>query len=548
MVEIKAEKQFNQEKNQEELYEATHEISIKEERIRKIAQIYYSRPDIRKAIFEFSKKRECVPRYFEGFGKRPDSFQYDADILELAKKGATSFHCSEEIWRDALEISTELREEELKKLRIGWDLLIDIDCKWIEYSKKAANAIILALKKNGVEHIGIKFSGGKGFHIIVPFKAFPEEISGKKTRDMFPEWPRLICQYLKEESRAFLEKDLYSSEDASVLGKLKKGIRCERCKNMSQKDEIILFQCSGCKTKMENLASNFKKKRIIRCPNCQKEMLEIEKNPIYKCDTCKIDSRNYPEKFNEAFESIDIFEVLGLDVILVSPRHLFRMPYSLHEKTSLSSAVINFEDLKNFELKDADPMRIVTKNFLPDSKPGEATTLLINSIEFKPKEKEKTLEEIKNPKLNSPNSSSNQNLGEKKFKDIKITNLTPDLYPPSITKILEGMKTDGRKRALFILLSFFKSLKLSDEQIEEQINTWNLKNSEPLKSGYVKSQLVWYSRQKEAKLPPNFDKVYYKEIGVNPTNEELAAKNPVSWVIRKSLSKDYNKNKYQNKK
>ena len=67
--------------------------SLKEERIRKIAQAYYARQDIRKAMFEFSKNRECVPRYFEGFGKRPDSFQFDSDILGLAKKGATSFHC-----------------------------------------------------------------------------------------------------------------------------------------------------------------------------------------------------------------------------------------------------------------------------------------------------------------------------------------------------------------------------------------------------------------------------------------------------------------------
>jgi hypothetical protein len=135
-----------------------NEISAKEERVRKICSAYYSRPDIRKAMFEFSKNRECVPRYFDGFGTRPDAFQYDSDILELAKKGATSFHCSEEIWKDPLEIVTGMSEEDLKKLRLGWDLLIDIDCKYIEYSKKAANAIIRALARHGVENVGIKFS------------------------------------------------------------------------------------------------------------------------------------------------------------------------------------------------------------------------------------------------------------------------------------------------------------------------------------------------------------------------------------------------------
>jgi DNA-directed RNA polymerase subunit RPC12/RpoP len=527
-------KKENAQESQEE-----KEISLKEERVRRICLAYYARADIRKAMFEFSKHRECVPRYFEGFGKRPDSFQYDSDILELAKKGATSFHCSEELWKDPLELSTELKEEEIKKLRVGWDLLIDIDCKYIEYSKKAANAIILALKNNNVENIKVKFSGGKGFHIILPFKAFPEEMSGKKTLEMFPEWPRLICQYLKEESREFLEKDLYSSEDFNVLSKLKKGIRCERCKNMSEKLESITFVCPGCKTEMQNLSSTFERKRKIRCPNCHKEMAEFEKAPLYKCNTCQLDSKRNPENFNEGFERVDIFEVLGLDVILVSPRHLFRMPYSLHEKTALASVVVNPEDLLNFDmLRDADPLKVKSLNFIPDCKPGEAKELLRKSIEFKPIEKQKTLEEIKNPK----NPEANKNLGNKKFNDITIKNLTPDLYPPTIQKILAGLKSDGRKRALFILLSFFKSLKLSNEEIESQINAWNIKNHEPLKSGYIKSQLIWYSRAKESRLPPNFDKLYYKEIGFPPTPEELAAKNPVSWVIKKALSRDW-KNK-----
>ena len=545
MAEINKHSSVKKEKNSENEAPEIVEQSLKEKRIRKVCISYYSRSDVRKAIYEFSKNRECVPRYFEGFGKRPDSFQYDSDILGYAKKGATSFHCSEEIWQDPLELSTELREDELKKLRIGWDLLIDIDCKYIEYSKKAANAIIQALKINGVVNVGVKFSGGKGFHLIVPFKAFPEEMSGKKTQDMFPEWPRLICNYLKEQSREFLEKDLYSSEDMSVLSKLKKGIRCERCKSMSEKAELIHFICEGCKTKMENLTASFQKKRKIRCPNCQKEMLEQERIPLYRCNTCQLDSRKNPENFNEDFERIDVFDVLGLDVILVSPRHLFRMPYSLHEKTALASIVLDPEKIMEFDMiRDADPLKVKPINFMPNSKTDEAKDLLRKSIEFKPLEKQKTLEEIKNPKQGNSTSS----IGNKKFNDITIKNLTPDLYPPTITKILAGIKSDGRKRALFILLSFFKSLKLSEGELESQINTWNAKNQEPLKTGYIKSQIVWYSRLKQARLPPNFDKMYYKDIGFPPTPEEIAVKNPVSWVIKKAMSRDWRQNKNKENK
>jgi hypothetical protein len=174
------------------------EISLNEKRIREITLAYYSRPDIRKAMFDFSKNRECIPRYFEGFGKRPDNFQYDADILESVRRGATSFHCSEELWSDPLEISTDMSREELEEIKIGWDLLLDIDSPYLEYSKIYAGLLVDALKLHGIENIGVKFSGSKGFHILVPWKAFPIDVYGQKTKNMFPEWPRIICEYLSE--------------------------------------------------------------------------------------------------------------------------------------------------------------------------------------------------------------------------------------------------------------------------------------------------------------------------------------------------------------
>ena len=144
-------------------------------------------------------------------------------------------------------------------------------------------------------------------------------------------------------------------------------------------------------------------------------------------------------------------------------------------------------------------------------------------MDFKPREE------------HNQSSVSTTNLGEKKFADIIIQNLTPDLYPPSIKKILEGAMDDGKKRALFILLSFFFSLKLSQEQISSIIAEWNAKNKEPLRDGYIKAQLSWYSKNK-GKLPPNFDKSYYKDIGIIPTPDEIRTKNPVSYVIKKYLS------------
>ena len=158
------------------------------EKIYQVAGTYYKRKDVQKALVNFSHNREAVPRYFEGFGKRPDTLQYESDVLALAEKGATSFHASQELWEDPLQISTEMSEEDVRRLRIGWDLIIDIDCKIWELSKLVAYFIIKALRKHRIVNVSCKFSGNKGFHIAVPFEAFiiSERVNNQEIRSLFP--------------------------------------------------------------------------------------------------------------------------------------------------------------------------------------------------------------------------------------------------------------------------------------------------------------------------------------------------------------------------
>ena len=295
-------------------------MTFKEERIRKITNLYYSKQDIQKTICDFSKNREICPRYFEGFGKRPDSFQYPNDVFEMVKKGATSFNCSEELWEDPMKIVTGMSEKQANQLRIGWDLIIDIDSKYIDYSKICAEIIFNFLKLHGIKNIGVKFSGAKGFHIIIPAKAFPEEVNGIQTKNMFPEWPRIMIKYIIEQTK--------------------------------------------------------------------KQLIE------------KISDIERPNKYVKNFQASK--EVMP-DIILVSPRHLFRTPYSLHEKTALASVVIGPEQISKFELKDADPLKAEVKNFIPNVKEGEASEFLIQALDWhrenygkiESSEKSKNAEEFK---------------------------------------------------------------------------------------------------------------------------------------------------------
>ncbi len=515
-------------------------LSVKEERIRLITKAYYSRQDVRKALLEFSKNRECIPRYFEGFGKRPDMFQYESDIFEQVKKGATSFHCSQELWKDPLEVSTDLNQLQLNELRIGWDLLLDIDSKYVDFSKIYTEILIDVLRFHGIKNIGAKFSGNKGFHILIPWKAFPKEIYGQETKNMFPEWPRLICSYLASLIQPKLEEKIFSDKTlkqmAEKLGHKEEDLiikECNICNRPAEKKLLITWNCSYCQNQIQSIEGTFKTKP--RCPDCRTELKEIAKQEIYFCNYCNIDSKRNPEFFNE--KRIKTEHFIEADLILVSPRHLFRMPYSLHEKTALSSIVIDKNKIRDFEIQDALALKAKIKPFMPDSKENEAKNLLLQALDWK---EHQTKNENKIRQYYQPTEQIIKPLNQqtnKSYKEIQISNLTPDLFPPCIKKILQGQKQDGRKRALFILLSFFRALKLPENEIKKYIEEWNSKNYQPLKQGYIQSQLIWYFRN-QIRLPPNCDKTNYKDLDVcNPDEICRLIKNPVNYVLKSYFRK-----------
>ncbi|QQG39251.1 MAG: hypothetical protein HYS32_02240 [Candidatus Woesearchaeota archaeon] len=159
---------------------------------------YYSRKEIQKEIVASAVNREVAVQLGDkGFGRRPDVLHFEGDVLELAKQGATSFHVSVEHWSDPLKLESGMPQRDLDNLRSGWDLIIDIDTKFLEYAKETALLIIEALKFQGINNVSIKYSGGSGFHIGLPFKSFPKESNNQKITLLFPEGARIIASYLK---------------------------------------------------------------------------------------------------------------------------------------------------------------------------------------------------------------------------------------------------------------------------------------------------------------------------------------------------------------
>jgi len=507
--------------------------SEKEERIRAITRIYYSNPKIQEALLKFSADREVVPRYFEGFGKRPDSIQYPSDILELVNKGATSFHASEELWFDPLKITSDMKPADINELRKGWDLLIDIDSPFLDCSKIAARLIVAALEHHDIKNYGIKFSGSKGFHIIVPGKAFPKEYDGLKMKEMFPEWPRAISEYLMD----YIRTD-YNSRAGEILTNFDAiktrtnltkeelvEIYCTLSNKPAKKGTVVKLKCSDCGLEIERRDIKLTKRKL-RCLNdkCMGEFDVVEENDYYYCEYSKdfdnpklpLSSDKYPEYFQKV-KGVSAEKVAALDLVLVAPRHLFRMPYSLHEKTALASAVLTKDEIENFSPKDANPLNVKIKDYLPNCEEGEARKLLAAALDWK--------------KLDRSKEESLEKKKYANYEKIDASGATESMFPAPIKKLLLGLE-EGKKRGLFVLLTFLKSLNFPPDYINSRIREWNNLNKPPLREGYVKSQIDWHLKQSKQILPPNYDNDnFYKDLKLIDKKPDV--KNPIVEVLRK---------------
>ncbi|MBW3022507.1 hypothetical protein KY308_00195 [Candidatus Woesearchaeota archaeon] len=413
---------------------------------------YYLREDIKRAIFECAKDREIAVKFDFGFGKRPETLQYATDVAEFAKQGALSFHCSEELWQNPLHLSTGLKKNELDDLRKGWDLVLDIDCPFLEYSQLAADLLVKALRSKGVKSVSVKFSGNHGFHIGVPFEAFPQN-----SKNFFPDGVKIIALYLQEMIRPLLAEEILKREN------------------------------------MEDIVKKTGKK-----------FEEITKK----------------QKSSAVF---DPFKILAIDSILISSRHMFRMPYSINEKSGLASVPINPDRILDFKKNEAELWRVKADMKFLDREnvvPNEAKELFDSASEMFSQIREK--EEIKE-RLD----------GEKTKNIVELTEAVPEeLFPPCIKKALLGLE-DGRKRFVFALINFLTMSGWDHDKVEEKIKEWNKNNHEPMRDNYWMGQLRYHKAQKKKILPPNC-REFYKELGVcNPDNVCDKIKNPVSYGVWK---------------
>jgi len=175
------------------------------------------------------------------------------------------------------------------------------------------------------------------------------------------------------------------------------------------------------------------------------------------------------------------------------------MPYALHEKSGLASVVIDPNRVSEFEKDQAQPelVKVSPYTFLDSSQANseEGRRLLLHALDFV-----------------SPQLQERKEYQEisKKF-EVPSTAIPEKFFPPCMKNILTGLK-DGKKRALFTLINFLKTLGWNPDEIEQFLREWNKRNAEPLRENYLVGQLK-YNKNKQPIPPPNC-KSFYQDLRV----------------------------------
>lgn len=345
--------------------------------------------------------------------------------------------------------------------RIGWDLVLDIDCPFMDYSKICADLIIKFLRFNHVKEdaISCKFSGNKGFHIGVPFEAFPERVGEIITSEQFPEFPKKIALYIRDHIDEELGRRIMELEGS--FGKIKEKV-------------------------------GLKEEEIIR----------YSTNPM-----------------GDKISKLNVDKFLEIDTVLISSRHLYRMPYSLHEKSGLASLPIDPSKVMEFEKPMAHPDKIIPSEFTflgREVSDESGTRILKNALDYAAKIDEKRQIET-----------------EKQFQEVKLENPIQEIFfPPCIKKALLGIE-DGKKRTLFAMMNYLGKVGWSKPEVEKYLMVWNSKNPEPLREGYIRGQMHHYKAGE--KLPPNCDNAaYYVDMGICEKDMLCShIKNPVNYTMNR---------------
>lgn len=288
-------------------------------------------------------------------------------------------------------------------------------------------------------------------------------------------------------------------------------------------------------------------------PQAQAEVIRIfheEFGDLYTEEIKELFGKEQSEMIKNG--QLDPYTIIEVDTILLSQRHLYRMVYSVNEKSNLVSIPINPDKVLAFEKKYATlPSAISKFSFMnrEESKSGEAEGLVHAAREFSsPKTEFDDIQE-------QMKSKEEKSFARQEY-EAQLEPIPEQCFADSIKKMLMGNLRDGKKRALFVLQNFLASAGWSYEDVEKRLTEWNKTHVEPIRGTIMQGQLLYLKQKmqnKQVPLPPNFDNInYYADI-LGPMDEFKKTKNPLSItkrryeVYKKQLKKDERQTRKQEK-
>jgi hypothetical protein len=199
-------------------------------------------------------------------------------------------------------------------------------------------------------------------------------------------------------------------------------------------------------------------------------------------------------------------------------RHLFRAPYSLHDKTWLVSTPVRLFKLRSFSPESAKPENVTANLPFLENKDGEGYELLLDALDHAARIKKSETETKPRPKPQGPKAP-----------------IPERFFPPCIKTILGGL-TDGRKRSIFTLAAFLRSAGWNEEDIEKKVMETNKLHKIPLPERTIRTQMRWHERQNRDMMPANCaSEQFYDSIGICRPDELCATKrikNPVNYAFK----------------
>ena len=519
---------------------------------------YYSRDDIAQEMVTSAQDREVGGRYRSGgFGKRPDVLMYPADVKAMARGGITSFHFSVERWRNPKMLRPGMAKKELDALRSGWDLLLDFDPKDFILGKIVAEKFIEVLKQLKLRNVSVKFSGNKGWHIAIPFESFSgiESYDGKPIQEHFPDAVRKICEYLMfekvsprtmdksgthifqndlveqfedrltvEEYRVLSGAYIFKWDDVPGAGEehLRRFLSNAPYNHLHLEQAPIHKNSAGSMITLQS-ASSWIKFRLS--DDRRKASLETSDRRFAKLSVMDVgESVNIYADSDVAWTKdnhIDPFKIVDVDALLMTNRHMIRMPYSLHESSWLVSVPLPYErgviNLFDKEMARPHNMRVKETFLSGRSATNDALELFVRAYNWSAERHGREEEKL-------------HALSQEALSRIPKDAIPVDHVPPCVGRALEGLE-DGRKRMEFILEGFLRKSGWGWPQVEAQLLEWDARNTPPLGEGYIKRHIRYGMNRERDVLPPNCrNTTFYNESGLCRSDAICKGiKNPISY-------------------